>query len=388
MGMLNKLLNELSADDLKKRVRIREEDAVRSAFYRDTTAIIHSSAFRRLKHKTQVFYAPSNDHICTRMEHCLHVASIASTVSRGLELDSELAWAIGMGHDLGHTPFGHLGESIINDLRIKSGLDPFEHEIHSLRVVDFLSRKGEGLNLTYAVRDGIVCHCGESLQKSIKPTFKIRDLSSIKSKTGLIPATYEGCVVRFCDTIAYLGRDFEDACRLKLIDPSDLPDKLKTLLGTENGKIIDTLVTDLILNSNFENGISFSSEIFDAVCMMKDFNYEKIYKSSLLSGYRKYYTRLLNLIADYLISLYSEFGTNTDLYEDEKNMLASGFAQHVSEIESKYLKREGNSNLLIFDYIAGMSDNFALDCGKEILIPEHLNEHLEESFTGKWFDAR
>jgi dGTPase len=388
MGMLNKLVNELSANDLEKRVKIRDDDAVRSPYYRDTTAIIHSSAFRRLKHKTQVFYAPSNDHICTRMEHCLHVASIASTVCRGLNIDSELAWAIGMGHDLGHTPFGHLGESIISDMRKNKNLDPFEHELHSLRVVDFLSRKGEGLNLTYAVRDGIVSHCGESLLQSIKPSFEVKDLSLIKSKKGLIPSTYEACVVRFCDTIAYLGRDFEDACRLKLIDPSDLPEKPRTLLGVENGKIIDTLVNDLISNSNKENGIAFSNEIFEAVCLMKDFNYEKIYKSSLLGGYRKYFTRLLNLIADYLNSLYSEFGSNSDLYEDEKNMLASGFAQHVSEMESKYLEKEGNSDLLIFDYIAGMSDNFALDCGKEILIPEHLNEHLEESMTGKWFDAR
>jgi dGTPase len=388
MGMLNKLLNELSTDELEKRVKNRDNDAVRSPYYRDTTAIIHSSAFRRLKHKTQVFYAPSNDHICTRMEHCLHVASIASTVCRGLNLDSELAWAIGMGHDLGHTPFGHLGESIISDLRVKANLQPFEHEIHSLRVVDFLSRNGHGLNLTYAVRDGIVCHCGESLLQSIKPSFVVKDLSAIKSKKGLIPSTYEGCVVRFCDTIAYLGRDFEDACRLKLIDPLDLPEKPRVLLGSENGKIIDTLVNDLIKNSNKTDGIAFSDDIFEAVCLMKEFNYEMIYKSSLLSGYRKYFTRLLNLVADYLNSLYSEFKSNSDLYEDEKNMLASGFAQHVSEMESKYIEREGNSDLLVYDYIAGMSDNFALDCGKEILIPEHLNDHLEESLTGKWFDAR
>jgi dGTPase len=388
MGMLNKLLNELSTDELEKRVKNRDDDAVRSPYYRDTTAIIHSSAFRRLKHKTQVFYAPSNDHICTRMEHCLHVASIASTVCRGLDLDEELAWAIGMGHDLGHTPFGHLGESIINDLRIKANLDSFEHEIHSLRVVDFLSRGGEGLNLTYAVRDGIVCHCGESLLKSMKPSFVVKDLGAIKAKKGLIPATYEGCVVRFCDTIAYLGRDFEDACRLKLIDPLELPEKPRLLLGIDNGKIIDTMVNNLIKNSNKENGIAFGDEIFEAVCIMKEFNYEKIYKSSLLSGYRKYFTRLLNLIADYLNSLYSEFKGNSDLYDGEKNMLASGFAQHLSEMESKYIEFEGNSDLLVYDYIAGMSDNFALDCGKEILIPEHLNEPLEVSLTGKWFDAR
>ncbi len=381
------LHNELSSNVLENRVKVRTKD-IRSSYYRDTTAIIHSSAFRRLKHKTQVFYAPSNDHICTRMEHCLHVASIASTVCRGLNLDSELAWAIGMGHDLGHTPFGHLGESILSELMVSDGFEPFEHEIHSLRVVDFLSRKGCGLNLTYAVRDGIVSHCGESLQKSLKPSSIIKDLSNITSKKNLIPSTYEATVVRFCDTIAYVGRDWEDACRLKLIEKDDLPSEVKEILGSENGRIIDTLVTDLIQSSNSEFGISFSDDIFHALSILRDYNYENIYKSPMLHGYRKYFTRLLTLIANYLKSLYDSNGSSYELYEDEKNMLALGFGSHVQEMESKYIEREGNSKRLIYDYIAGMSDNFALDCASEILIPEHLNEHLEASLTGKWFDAR
>ncbi len=152
---VEKLQNRISSDLLEKRKRERQED-IRGSYFRDTTAIIHSSAFRRLKHKTQVFYAPSNDHICTRMEHVLHVASIASTICRPLGLDSELAWAIGMGHDLGHTPFGHTGEKIISEFCLERGLLPFEHEVNSLRVVDFLVNSGKGLNLTYAVRDGIV----------------------------------------------------------------------------------------------------------------------------------------------------------------------------------------------------------------------------------------
>ena len=147
-------------DALRGRQRPRREDG-RGPYYRDTTAIIHSSPFRRLKHKTQVFFAPSNDHICTRMEHVLHVASIASSICRTLGLDTEMAWAIGMGHDLGHTPFGHVGERIISRMAEERGLGKFEHEVNSLRVVDFLANGGNGLNLTYAVRDGIVCHNGE-----------------------------------------------------------------------------------------------------------------------------------------------------------------------------------------------------------------------------------
>ena len=157
--------NELPDSILTSRVRSRTGGDVRSPYYRDTTAIIHSSPFRRLKHKTQVFFAPSNDHICTRMEHVLHVASIATAICRAMGLNDEMAWAIGVGHDLGHTPFGHIGEYILSDLMVQKGFDPFQHEVNGLRVVDFLSH----LNLTYAVRDGIISHCGEHFIRTISP---------------------------------------------------------------------------------------------------------------------------------------------------------------------------------------------------------------------------
>lgn len=314
----------------KKRKREKSED-VRGPYYRDTTAIIHSSPpFRRLKHKTQVFFAPSNDHICTRMEHCLHVSSIASTICKGLGLDSEIAWAIGMGgHDLGHTPpFGHTGgEKILSAKMQKAGFSPFEHEVNSLRVVDFLTSHGKGLNLTYAVRDGIVCHNGEHLVQSIKPTFAVRDLEQITSRKGLIPATYEGAVVRFSDTIAYLGRDFEDACRLGIINEDQLPpQKVTRILGKRNADIIDTLVSDVIEHSNKSIGISFSDEVFPAVQEMIKFNYQSIYKSPpMLEGYERYFTRLLTLILDYLNFLLGTYGYREELYVQEKNMLAMGF---------------------------------------------------------------
>ena len=375
----------IKASELEKRIREKPSD-VRGPYYRDTTAIIHSSAFRRLKHKTQVFFAPNNDHICTRIEHVLHVASVASAVCRGLSLDQELAWAIGMGHDLGHTPFGHVGEVILSDIMQKQGYLPFEHEIHSLRVVDFLSNKGEGMNLTYAVRDGIVSHCGESFVESIKPTFKIKDFETITQKKGLLPTTYEGAIVRFCDSIAYLGRDWEDACRMKIIDKEKLPKNPRKILGFDNGKIIDTLVKDLIVSSDIE-GIRFSHEVFEAVKEMKDYNYQNIYKSPILNGYKKYFSRLTNLIYNYLSELFNSYVDNQEGYNSEKNMLAIGFGNHVKEMLPIYQKVEGNANRLIFDYIAGMSDNFALDCASEILIPQHLNEQLESTITGKWFDA-
>ncbi len=371
---------------LKERKRERKED-VRGSYYRDTTAIIHSSAFRRLKHKTQVFFAPSNDHICTRMEHVLHVASIASTICRPLGLDTELAWAIGMGHDLGHTPFGHVGERIISKLSKERGFGEFEHEINSLRVVDFLSNNGSGLNLTYAVRDGIVCHNGEDIRKRIVPTYEIKDLDAIESRKGLIPSTFEGAVVRFSDSIAYLGRDYEDAKRLGILKGLSLPDIVKERLGESNGSIINTLVNDLIDGASVEKGIGFSDEIFEAVSAFSDFNYKYIYRSEILNGYTRYFTRLINLIVNYLEEIYSSYGLDEKGYLSEKNMLAAGFYNHIRDMQPIYIQKEGNDSRMIIDYVAGMTDNFCLDCANEILKPEHLNDEIEMSQTGKWFDA-
>ncbi len=373
-------------DALRSRQRPRREDG-RGPYYRDTTAIIHSSPFRRLKHKTQVFFAPSNDHICTRMEHVLHVASIASSICRTLGLDTEMAWAIGMGHDLGHTPFGHVGERIISRMAEERGLGKFEHEVNSLRVVDFLANGGNGLNLTYAVRDGIVCHNGESLNMRIRPTGAIRDLDAITGREGLVPATAEAAVVRFSDTIAYLGRDWEDAYRLGILRGRELPEIVRERLGSTNGSIISTLVDDIIAGASDEDGIGFSPYIFEAVEAFSAFNYAYIYRSDILNGYTRYFTRLLHLIADYLEDLYQSFHLDEAGYMAEHNMLAAGFYNHISGMYPKYMEREGTDRRMIIDYIAGMTDNFCLDCANEILKPEHLNEEIEQSVTGRWFDA-
>jgi len=371
----------LEPSELQKRVRPRQED-IRGAYYRDTTAIIHSSPFRRLKHKTQVFFAPSNDHICTRIEHSLHVASIASAVCKGLGLNDEIAWAIGMGHDLGHTPFGHTGEKIISSIMSEKGLGPFQHEIFSLRIVDFLA----DLNLTYAVRDGIVCHCGEKFVQSIKPVQTVKDLGAITSIAGLLPSTWEGCVVRFSDQIAYLGRDFEDACRLKVVRKDELPSEVSSVLGSTNGEIINSLVNDLIFNSSEEKGIAFSDKVFKAVNIMKEFNYRRIYRSALLEGYEKYFSRLIRLVVNYLDELFEKNGFDEKPYREEKNMLAVGFCNHINEMKDVYLRCDGGYSRLVIDYVAGMSDNFCLDCANEILKPEHINESMEQLITGKWFD--
>ena len=204
----------------------------------------------------------------------------------------------------------------------------------------------------------------------------------------MIPATYEGVVVRFSDTIAYLGRDFEDASRLGIVSSDDLPDIVKDRLGTTNSRIITALVNDLIQGADEEKGIGFSDYVFEAVKAFSEFNYQKIYRSRIMNGYTEYFSRLINLIVDYLEKLYSSFGLEEEGYLEERNMLAAGFYSHMKEMYPVYMEKEGSDKRMIMDYVAGMTDNFCLDCANEILKPEHLNDEINQSQTGKWFDVR
>ncbi len=317
--------SHLGEEALKNRRNPRQED-LRGHYFRDTTAILHSYPFRRLKHKTQVFFAPRNDHICTRIEHVMHVATVATTICRALGLDPDLAWAIGLGHDLGHTPFGHLGETIISSLLKDEG--GFRHEIYSLRVVDYLTGYGKGLNLTYAVRDGILNHCGEKFEKIIRPDFTIKNLEEINTR-DFYPSTWEGVVVRMSDKIAYLGRDLEDAMQLHLIRREQIPDKVQKVLGEQNSDIINSLVQDVISHS-LENGdIGFSDEIYETTLLLKEFNYREIYSNSRLTVYHGYFERIIMTLYDYLTDLYLKKGFEVegilkDYYQDGEDQLLMG----------------------------------------------------------------
>ena len=229
---------------------------------------------------------------------------------------------------------------------------------------------------------------GESLSMRIRPTFCVRDLDSISSREGLIPATYEGAVVRFSDSIAYLGRDWEDAERLGILRGKELPEIVAKRLGTTNGQIIDTLVSDIIKGASEEEGIGFSEPVYEAVVEFSRFNTENIYRSEILNGYTRYFTRLLKLVTEYLEELYQSYGLDGKGYMAEHNMLAAGFYNHIKDIHQRYIDKEGSDKRIIIDYIAGMTDNFSLDCANEILKPEHLNSEIEQSVTGRWFDAR
>jgi dGTPase len=361
----------LSREELTLRVRPRDND-VRGAFFRDTTAIIHSNPFRRLKHKTQVFFTPQNDHICTRIEHVLHVASVAATICRSLNLDADLAWAIGLGHDLGHTPFGHVGEKIVEEIMEA----PFAHELYSLRVVDKLINHGSGLNLTYAVRDGIVNHCGEQFEQAIVPDFELKELSAIHARNRY-PSTWEGCVVRMSDKIAYLGRDFEDAVKLRILSRDSLPGTVSSILGISNGEIIDSLVNDIIQSSLKTGTIGFSRPVYEALLSFKEFNYEHIYLHELLSEYHTYFRRILFTLHTYLTDLYSRFGTEYKRYPDEGNTLAARFGEYLAKMEELYSSENASASSMAIDYIAGMTDDFALDAVSEIMVPKHFQSKFD-----------
>lgn len=359
--------NPLSEELYHSRVKARKPD-LRGDFFRDQTAIIHATPFRRLKHKTQVFFSPQNDHICTRIEHVLHVSTIATTICKGLGLDVELAQAIALGHDLGHAPFGHVGEKVLNDLAHDSG--GFIHEVHGLRVVDKIARDGKGLNLTYAVRDGIVSHCGEEFQKSIRPSGKIKDLDAIATRQSA-PLTYEGCVVRVSDKIAYLGRDIEDAINVGLITAQDVPHDLKKNLGTTNGEIIDTLVLDVVKSSEGKDEIVFSDAKYELICALKDFNYDKIYNHSILLQSDRAITALLDHLVRHLVESYTKHGEDIRAYAHTSYKNDRLFGKYLSKRKHLY-QDEAFPKRCVIDFVAGMTDSFALDSAREVLFPKSL----------------
>ena len=366
--------NELDAALLVRREQPRDED-LRGYYFRDITAIVHSYPFRRLKHKTQVFFAPRNDHICTRIEHVMHVATISATICKALGLDVDLAWAISLGHDLGHTPFGHLGESILQELLKDRG--GFSHEIYSLRQVDHLINYGRGLNLTYAVRDGIINHCGEAFEQSIRPDFRTRDLGSIM-KLEYYPCTWEGAVMRMADKVAYLGRDIEDAIHLGVLRPEELPLEAVAVLGRTNSEIIDTMVNDIIACAETSGAIGFSDEVYGALSLLKDFNYERIYLSPLLTDYHEYFERMLRTLFDYLGDLFGRCGIDFTRYEGERNRLAVRFGDYLLKMQDFYEKSDRSWDRAIVDYLAGMTDDFAIESVREIMLPVEFETLFEK----------
>ena len=373
---------------------------IRTEFERDATRIIHSSAYRRLKHKTQVFFATNNDHVCTRIEHVGHVASISKTIASALGLNISLVEAIALGHDLGHSPFGHHGERIIEKIMEKHKFNQkFWHEKNSLRFIDYLETLPnycgfkENMNLTYAVRDGIVCHCGEVNENNIKPRKEYIDLELIE-KGKYMPFTYEGCVVKISDKIAYLGRDIEDAYNYKFFDKDDML-TLKQLAqevvkkkikfkDVNTSSLIHEFITNLCKNSNPEVGLTFSKEHYDMMNKIKKFNYQKIYSNERFKPFMKYAQLVIEAIFDFLLSYYDSFNTIHKLQKYSKfyPTLAFDFSDWLikySNIDEKTHRLRKYRNKIIYniedildykqaiiDYISGMSDTYAIKAFKEL----------------------
>ncbi len=357
--------NPLDKHIYERRTRKREID-VRGPFFRDQTAIIHSLPFRRLKHKTQVFFSPESDHICTRIEHVMHVATIAATICKGLNrngwnLDGEMAFAIGLAHDLGHAPFGHAGEAALNAV-LKD--DVFMHEHNSYRVVQYLA----DLNLTYGVKDGIICHNGEKFEQFLTPKSIENDLDIINDR-NCIPCSFEGCIVRFSDKIAYLGRDIEDALYAKLITMNDIPDNIREDLGTSNGAIINKFVIDVINTSKDSARIEFSDDKYELLKILRDFNYKKIYLHEKNLRYLEYSKKIVEVLFDYLLDKYLRYGYDYSAYNRGCIELDHWFGDYLEKMKPPHDKENTSSERIVVDYIAGMTDSHALKCVKSIVLP-------------------
>lgn len=371
----------------------KKSDDIRSEFSRDYNRILHCKAYRRLKHKTQVFYATQNDHVCTRIEHVNHVASVSYSIANYLGLNTELTAAIAIGHDLGHAPFGHVGEYIISDICQAELGNKFWHERNSLFFVDKLEtlpnlhNKENNLNLTYAVRDGIISHCGEVNENAIFPRKEYLDLSRIAKANQYAPYTWEACVVKIADKISYLGRDIEDALTLKILDKEQLKELSEIVAGIKKVKVWQInntiLMNDFILNlckmSTPEKGILFSEKYLDLINSVKVFNYKHIYKHERL----KYFGELARLVINSLYKVLAEtYGPKKQLKEELDRLekiypsLFGAFKYWLmkySDIDLTERKQTKFDNELVYDisdekdfklavmhYISSMTDQYAM----------------------------
>jgi dGTPase len=306
------------AAESKGRERDEAPHPLRTCFQRDRDRILHSKAFRRLKHKTQVFLSPEGDHYRVRLTHTLEVSQIARTASRALRLNEDLTEAIALGHDLGHTPFGHLGEEALTPFLER----PFRHNEQSLRVVDHLEDDGRGLNLTWEVRDGILNHPWSMPE----------------------PSTLEAQVVRFADRIAYVNHDVDDAVRAGVLRRRDLPENVVRTLGETHGRRVDRLVTDLVDRSEDAAEIGLSDDVAAALHELREFLFDRVYLRSEAHEEQRKAVELVRTLFSY-------------------------YLEHPEAVPAEYQQAPGDLPTRIADYIAGMTDRFALRTYEQLFLP-------------------
>jgi dGTPase len=347
-------------------VRRREEERLRGgyrlAFSVDVDRILHSRAYSRYIDKTQVFYLIRNDHITHRVLHVQLVSKIARTIGISLGLNTDLIEAIALGHDIGHTPFGHDGERFLSEICRRQGIGHFLHNVQSVHFLDWVERKGTGWNLSLQTLDGILCHDGEVHNERLapRPGKSFADLEQElaakkeRPETDLVPATLEGCVVRMADTVSYIGRDIEDAIRLGLIGRGDLPPRCTAVLGATNGTIVFNLVTDILRNSHAQGSIAFSREISDALRELKRFNLERIYLNPRMKPHAGTIRELFEYLFDRCLA---------DLARGREESAIGGF---VAGMAPEYLSRHRPAEI-VRDFIAGMTDQYFLNqCPEEM----------------------
>ena len=310
------------SDESRGRDRGEEPCPMRTIYQRDRDRIIHCKTFRRLKHKTQVFLAPEGDHYRTRLTHTLEVAQIARSIARALNLNEDLTEAIALGHDLGHTPFGHAGERTLNSLCPMG----FAHYKQSIRVVEFLEKAGQGLNLTWEVRDGILNH-----------------------RTSGNPSTLEGKAVRLSDKIAYINHDIDDGIRAGILKESDIPSEYTDVLGDSTKERLNTMISDIIMNSIGKNDLVMSEPVHKAMTELRKFMFESLYLNPTAKSEEAKADKLIT-------ELYRYYVANTDKLPDTYKRFITEFDERPEQV--------------VCDYIAGMSDQYSISKFQEIFVPK------------------
>ncbi len=363
-------LASYSSNGIRRKHEERHEAGYRQTYSLDVDRILHSLAYTRYIDKTQVFYLIKNDHITHRVLHVQLVSKAARTIGRFLGLNEDLIEAIALAHDIGHAPFGHMGERFLSALCEEYGIGSFYHSVQSVRFLDRVERKGNGWNLCLQTLDGILCHDGEIHNRELQPerskTFEQLDAEIIEKtsnpENNLVPMTMEGCVVRMTDTISYIGRDIEDAIRLGLITRSDLPDECVKFLGNTNGTIVYNLVTDIIQNSFQQTYVSFSPQMSDALKNLKHFNYEHIYHNPAI-------TKHSDIIKSLFRQLFEQFLEDIET-ENHSSVIFTGYLKDMAKDYTENFKKEE----IVRDFIAGMTDHYFLELSGSDLQPEQLFE--------------
>jgi len=349
------------------RARSTEDEDFRSPFARDRDRILYSGGFRRYVGKTQVVYFASqfDEHITNRAVHSMQVSQIGRTIGRLLRLNVDLIEAIALGHDLGHPPFGHDGEEFLDQLCHRYGIGHFHHNVHSLYYVDRIANANRGLNLTFQVRDGILFHDGEA---DIGPLVPLRERSEKDidayisscadgSKPEMIPATLEGCVVRMCDTVAYVGQDIEDAIRMNIIERGDIPRDLVDTLGSSNSEIINSLVSDMV-EASIEGGvIRLSDPVLDAFSRLRQFNYNRIYTHPEIRKEKQRIENAFRVMFEHFFDVVEAGRTDSIIYP------------HFLNNRSEQYLQENSSPVIVRDYLATMTDRYFTKVFEDLFLP-------------------